>query len=476
MINAALEIPLPVLQSINADAAWFYKVIPHEQNENYLNLYISDDSQSDEIKEELQFLLKKELKFVLIESEILETLLRKYYPKKEIDSRVKSLKYTGESNDFITNLINEALSLKSSDIHIEAYKQECRVRIRIDGMLIVRYVIENETYPAIVNKIKILSNLDISEKRLPQDGRMVFANHGNTIDIRVSVLPTLYGEKVVLRLLSNNAALKNLKDLGFSEVEYDRYLEGTKKTNGLILISGPTGSGKTTTLYATLKLLNKETRNVLTIEDPIEYTLEGINQVQLKENIGLTFSSTLRNFLRQDPDIIMVGEIRDSETANMAVRASLTGHLVLSTIHTNSAWGTITRLMDMGVPSFLIANTLNLSVAQRLLRLLCPYCKKSIKNVEPIYPNSYSPPIKIERYYEPVGCDKCYGTGYLGRKAIYEVIKIDHELSNLIKEGKFDIDEYITVKEIKLLSDNAFETFYNGDTSLEEIYPILLKN
>ena len=261
-----------------------------------------------------------------------------------------------------------------------------------------------------------MSNLDIAEKRLPQDGRINFKHQNQQFDIRVSVLPTLHGEKVVLRLLNNDATDIDLKKLGFSKLDLDNYLQGVKRPNGILLISGPTGSGKTTTLYATLKLLNKETRNILTIEDPIEYTLEGVNQVQLKESIGLGFASALRTFLRQDPDVIMVGEIRDTETANMAIRASLTGHLVLSTIHTNSAWGTVSRLMDMNIPPFLVASTLNTTVAQRLVRLLCPKCKKETPFDTELYPRQFKPYQAVHFHFLPNGCEECYYTGYKGRK------------------------------------------------------------
>src|SRR5690606_22422912 len=292
-------------------------------------------------------------------------------------------------------------------------------------------------------------------------------------DIRVSILPTLHGEKVVLRLLNNDATNISLEGLGLGERDLSNYLEGVQRPSGMVLISGPTGSGKTTTLYATLKLLNKETRNIVTIEDPIEYTLEGINQVQLKEHIGLTFATALRTFLRQDPDVIMVGEIRDVDTASMAIRASLTGHLVLSTIHTNSAWGTVSRLIDMGVPSFLLANTLNATVAQRLLRTLCPKCK----NKEPFVVRSY--PIKFEPYhngaehYVTKGRDECYHTVYKGRKAVYEIIPIDTGLSDNIKSNSIDNSSELKERNIKTLAENAFALFASGETTIEEIYPLL---
>jgi len=325
-----------------------------------------------------------------------------------------------------------------------------------------------------VNKIKIMSNLDIAEKRLPQDGRIFFKTRNNQIDIRVSILPTLHGEKAVLRLLGSDASDIDINSLGFEQEQLKPYYNAYNQSNGIILISGPTGSGKTTTLYATLKELNKLTRNILTIEDPIEYTLEGINQVQLKEKIGLDFATSLRTFLRQDPDIIMVGEIRDVDTAKMATRAALTGHLVLSTIHTNSAIGVISRLIEMGVSPFLIADTLNVAVAQRLLRMLCKSCKEE-RTLE--QDNMYYGELKsqgVESYYVAKGCSECYNTGYRGRKAIYEVIPINSKVSELIKKDQIDkIAQLMKEKNIKLLADSALALLKKGETSLEEINPYI---
>ncbi|WP_428331753.1 GspE/PulE family protein [Mucilaginibacter sp.] len=371
-------------------------------------------------------------------------------------------------------MIGEARNLNSSDIHIESYEHKCRVRIRVDGMMVERRLLKREDYPALVNKVKILANLDIAEKRLPQDGRINFKQGDLQFDIRVSVLPTLFGEKIVLRLLNNDATDIDLNTLGFSRFDLENYLQGVKKPNGIVLISGPTGSGKTTTLYATLKLLNQETRNVLTIEDPVEYTLEGINQVQLKESIGLNFAAALRTFLRQDPDVIMVGEIRDTDTANMAIRAALTGHLVLSTIHTNSAWGTVSRLIDMGIPPFLVASTLNTTAAQRLVRLLCTHCKQQAAFQETLYPRQFRPFTNIAQHFLPKGCEHCHYTGYKGRKAVYEVIPMDQELAIEIKNGNMYIQDLLKERGIRTLAENAFELFSAGLTGIDEIYPLLL--
>ncbi|MBL4604154.1 MAG: type II/IV secretion system protein, partial [Flavobacteriaceae bacterium] len=359
-------------------------------------------------------------------------------------------------------------------IHFEPYELKCRIRFRLDGKLKEYYVISLTEYPVIINKLKIQAGLDISEKRLPQDGRITIKNGLDEFDIRGSSLPTLHGEKMVLRILSKDANQINLDDLGFTARELKTYQESVKKPNGIVLISGPTGSGKTTTLYATLKLLNNDSTNILTIEDPIEYTLEGVNQVQLKENIGLDFASTLRTFLRQDPDIIMVGEIRDVETANMAIRAALTGHLVLSTIHTNSAWATISRLIDMGIPPFLIASTLNVSVAQRLVRKLCDSCKVEEEVTLDLFPKGYALSQKIKTHYKAVGCSSCYQTGYKGRKAIYEIIPITKELVQKIQDKELDVSEYLLKNKIHTLQTNALNLVVEGVTSIEEIYPLLV--
>lgn len=474
-MNEIDYIPLKVedLQLITADQAWHYRIIPKAHSGNDITFFIDDATFHPSVEEELEILFGKNIRLETTSSDVVSNSLSRYYRKEERDTRIKSLSYKGTSDDFLLDLISEAKNLKSSDIHVEIYEERCRVRIRIDGMLVERYIIEKEDYPSLINKIKILSNLDIAEKRLPQDGRIFFERKGSKFDIRVSILPTLHGEKVVLRLLSNDATNIDIRLLGFSDFDLHNFLEGVKRPNGMLLISGPTGSGKTTTLYATLKELNLSTRNITTIEDPIEYTLEGINQVQLKESIGLNFASSLKTFLRQDPNIIMVGEIRDPDTASMAVRAALTGHLVLSTIHTNSAWGTISRLIDMGVPSFLVANILNTSVAQRLIRLLCPHCKTKEKFNSVLYPKQFKAYREVSYHYVAKGCEQCYFTGYKGRKAVYEVIPIDHELSDNIKNGVFDVSQQLKERGIRTLAENSFELFERGDTSMDEIYPLL---
>ncbi|MBS7565383.1 type II/IV secretion system protein [Mucilaginibacter sp. Bleaf8] len=458
---------------LTKEQAWHYRILPKTKSGDSLELYYDHSVNETELASELEILTGLTIRLEPLPAEAVARLLSRYYLKDNAAQGAMQLQGHSGADDFLSTLISEAKSLKSSDIHIEVYESKCRVRIRIDGMMVERYLLKRDEYPALINKIKILSNLDIAEKRLPQDGRINFKHQDHQFDIRVSVLPTLHGEKVVLRLLNNDATDIDLNKLGFSEFDLSNYLQGVKRPNGILLISGPTGSGKTTTLYATLKLLNKETRNILTIEDPIEYTLEGINQVQLKESIGLGFASALRTFLRQDPDVIMVGEIRDTETANMAIRAALTGHLVLSTIHTNSAWGTVSRLIDMKIPPFLVASTLNTTVAQRLVRLLCPHCKKVEPFTAALYPRQFKPYHVVEEHYIPNGCEQCYYTGYKGRKAVYEVIPIDQDLAVEIKNENMYVQDFLKERNIQTLAENAFGLFSEGKTSLEEIFPLL---
>lgn len=456
-----------LLQLISSEQAYHYRVIPVEAQNGTLTF--KTDQVSDILKQELQIVLNKEI-------ELIEDITENINQYLSINFRKRNRNQTEDlhfSNDFLEKLLFTAKDIGSSDIHFEPYEHKCRVRFRLDGKLKEQFIISLQEYPVIVNKLKIKAGLDISEKRLPQDGRITVKTNTDEFDIRVSSLPTLHGEKLVLRILSKDANHINLIDLGFTEAELKTYKETIKKPNGIILISGPTGSGKTTTLYATLKLLNDDQTNILTIEDPIEYTLEGVNQVQLKENIGLDFASTLRTFLRQDPDVIMVGEIRDAKTANMAIRAALTGHLVLSTIHTNSAWATISRLIDMGIPSFLIASTLNVSLAQRLVRKLCNDCKKEDIISKDLFPSNFNSPKDLKNHFKAVGCNSCYHTGYNGRKAIYEIIPITKILVNHIKQNDLEIDDYIAEHNIATLKSNAINLVKKGMTSIEEVYALL---
>lgn len=460
----------------NATVAWRYRIVPFAVAEGSISVY----SDSEIKKGELEIVLGKQVLLTIITTQELEALLQKHYnnEKEHSSQKQKSIslgKGFTHTNEFLFGLIAEAHQANSSDIHIEAYEEDCRIRFRVDGKLVQRYMLSKDTYPAFVNQVKILANLDISEKRLPQDGRILFNRDSIKLDLRVSVLPSIYGEKIVLRLLTRSIELLDIRNLGLSPVQQKQYLNAIHKPHGLILISGPTGSGKTTSLYATLRELNSETVNILTIEDPVEYTLHGVNQVALKDEIGLTFPEALRTFLRQDPDIIMLGEIRDPETAQMAIRSALTGHLIFSTIHTNSAWGTVARLADMSIPHYLIADTLNMVIAQRLVRLLCPQCSEIVDLASLNHPFKHLIESRVSSIRQPAGCERCLNTGYKGRKAIYEVIPIDGELAEQVKGGNFNVSDILARKKIKTLRDSALDLLKEGQTSLDEVVPILIE-
>ncbi len=463
-----IEVSTELLQIISAEQAWHYMIIPKLEEGGTIHFYSIASNNVDNNKEQLELLFSKEIIFEIIEESLFKEKLSRYYRKNSLSRSGSKVDF--KSNRFLHNMVSEAQQTDCSDIHFESFDNKCRVRFRIDGKLIERYVLKKSEYKYVINQIKILANIDIAEKRLPQDGRILFKQDESRFDIRVSVIPTLFGEKAVLRLLSKDASSIDIAIIGFNKNQLDVYLSTVKKPHGIVLISGPTGSGKTTTLYATLKILNNDDTNIVTIEDPVEYTLEGINQVQLKEDIGLSFPHAIRSFLRQDPDIIMLGEIRDSETAQMAIRAALTGHLVLSTIHTNSAIGAISRLTDMGVPPFLIANTLELSIAQRLVRLLCPECKKEEVLDVKLLPESLKNYFNTKVQYLAVGCEKCHFTGYSGRIGIFEVIPIDNKLkSDIINERLSENREDLT----NSLAHSSIDLFNSGKTSLEEVLKYL---
>lgn len=457
-----------VLTLISSKVAWAYRIVPFEVNSGKVSL-LHDNEDFGRLQDELVIVLKRDVDFHIIDSKKLDEFLSKYYrlsrEKNDVSFETKTLN--------LQSLIREAKELGSSDIHVEVYKSRARVRLRIDGHLIEKYALELNTYQNLINKIKISAQLDISEKRLPQDGRIRIENGTNELDLRVSIIPSLYGEKAVLRILGSDASRLELSSLGMNDVQMKDYLKGIRASNGIILISGPTGSGKTTTLYATLKILNAQNVNIATVEDPVEYILDGINQIQAKDQIGLTFSSALRSFLRQDPDIIMVGEIRDVETAQMAIRASLTGHLVLSTIHTNDALGIVTRLIDMGIPNFLLQDTLRITVAQRLIRLLCEACKSQDLSDYKIANNKNVNYSAQKSIYKAVGCEKCYYTGYKGRIALYEVIPLTSEIFRILKSEPENIEKYMADNNITLLKDSAKQLLMEGKTSFNEVFHLI---
>lgn len=375
-------------------------------------------------------------------------------------------------------LFTQAIKQKASDIHIETYENRVLVRNRIDGVLHEVLEIQRAIAPLVISRVKVMAKLDIAEKRIPQDGRISLRIGGHNIDVRVSTLPSNHGERVVLRILDKQAAQLDLNLLGMAESTSASIHSMISEPHGIILVTGPTGSGKTTSLYAMLTELNQVTRNILTIEDPIEYDLAGIGQTQVNTKVQMTFAKGLRAILRQDPDVVMIGEIRDLETAEIAVQASLTGHLVLSTLHTNSALGALNRLRDMGVESFLLSSSIIGLIAQRLVRKLCPFCKVAheLREDERELMN-LSNQLEIPKVYEPHGCDWCNSLGYKGRTGIYEIIPIDEELRGMIHRNEnIQILEAHIRPNIQSIREDGFKRVLAGDTSLAEILRVTSHN
>lgn len=369
----------------------------------------------------------------------------------------------------VNSIIIQAAKMKASDIHIEPFEKNVRVRYRIDGDLQEIMTPSKATHLPLVTRIKIMSKLDIAERRVPQDGRVETVIDGNAIDLRISILPTVYGEKVVIRLLYRNSIMLTKEQLGFSEYNLKLFDSIIKAPEGIILVTGPTGSGKSTSLYTVLRELNDIKKNIITVEDPVEYRLVGVNQVQVNAKAGMTFASGLRSILRQDPDIIMVGEIRDSETAQIAVRAAITGHLVLSTLHTNDTASSVARLVDMGVEPFMVSTSVVGIMAQRLVKRLCKKCQKQHKTtLEEMKLLGINEPMIISH---PVGCNQCNNTGYSGRIAIHEILVIDNEIKRMISFDKTsdEIKDAARKKGMKTLNDSAKDLVFNQTTSIDEM-------
>ena len=378
----------------------------------------------------------------------------------------------------VNSIIEQAARLRASDIHIEALENKVRVRYRIDGALYEKAAYSIHLLSAIITRLKIIGGMDISEKRKPQDGRITMEIDKIEYDIRVSILPTVFGEKCVMRLAQKKALTRDKKELGFSDEELKAFDHILMNTNGIILVTGPTGSGKSTTLYTALSELNKEDVNIITVEDPVEANIDGINQVQVNNKADLTFASALRSILRQDPDIIMIGEIRDQETAQIAVQASITGHLVVSTLHTNSSASTISRLEDMGVESYLLADSVKGIIAQRLVRRLCPACKREHLLTEEEKAFMNIPAFRPVKIYEPCGCEKCANTGYKGRIGIYEIMTITPKIKSLISKGVDieDINKAACDEGMHTLRQSAEKLVLEGVTSFQEMLKTTFEN
>jgi len=385
---------------------------------------------------------------------------------------------------FGNNLITEAINLGVSDIHIECYRDSAQVRFRIDGILKImdkysKFLFEN--YNAVVARIKIISKLDIAERRVPQDGASTFKSDTKEIDLRISILPTKNNERIVMRILNKDAGDKALADLGFEEKDLEKLVKAITSPQGMVLVTGPTGSGKTTTLYSVLKHINKPGMNILTAEDPVEYEMEGIGQVQVKEAIGYTFEEALRSFLRQDPEVILVGEIRDKATVDIALKAALTGHLVFSTLHTNDAPSSITRLLNMGTPNYLISAALTLIMAQRLARKTCLDCRVIDENITPKLLNSigFLPEQSARaKIYKGKGCDQCSGSGYKGRMGIYEILEIDNELKAGVLSNlqQTELNAIAKKNGFRTMQDMGQDLLLSGDLSFAEYERVLQSN
>jgi len=432
-------------------------ISPEKSIQKAIEAYYKDSSAIDEILKGLE-----DEGLEVIESEELPS-------EQDLKSQVQDKPLV----KLVDGIITDAIRRNASDIHIETYERRIRVRYRVDGLLQEMAPLPFKYRAAIVSRIKIMADLDISERRLPQDGRIKVKMGDRAIDIRLSVLPTIFGEKVVMRILDPRSLMVDLTKLGFPERGLKEFSRAIRMPYGMILVTGPTGSGKTTTLYSALKQVNTTDVNILTAEDPIEFNFDGINQVQVKPDIGLTFASTLRSFLRQDPDIIMVGEIRDEETAEIAIRAALTGHLVFSTLHTNDAPSSLNRLLDMNIPNYLVASAVRLLMAQRIVRKICSNCKEEMSITPETWEmlgieESQRKDIKI---YRGRGCTECSNTGYSGRTGIFEVMPITRTLERLIlsKASSQDLKEEALKEGMLTLRDAAVEKLRKGITTVEEV-------
>jgi len=486
-----IKVPLDVIKAVPAKFVWHYKFMPLSMKGNNLTIVVSDPLAvwpMEDLKMHLGFSVER----VLSTGSEIEAMIRKYYgigaetveeimsqdtaaaasrPQRRKHEELQDLEKNAEDASVIklvNQIFTEAVSSRATDIHIEVYQDRVRVRYRIDGILYDMRVPEQISclHQAIVSRIKIISNLNVVEKRLPQDGRAIIKVQDKQVDLRISVIPSLYGENVVIRILPVHL-LFNLEDLGFSPQEREAMDILMKKPHGIVFITGPTGSGKTTTLYACLSRLNKEGVKIITIEDPIEYELSGVMQIQIKPEIGMTFANALRSILRHDPDIMMVGEVRDLETAELAIRTALTGHLIFSTLHTNDACSGATRLLDIGIEPYLAASSINAFISQRLVRLICPACKTEVSSNKEGLPEEFR---KLTIFYGK-GCDQCNSIGYKGRTAIYEIMLVNEAIQDLIlsKASVLQILKKARESGFRTLRESGIELIKKGLTTPEEV-------
>lgn len=484
-----------VLKLVPENLARRYGIMPVDISNNKILVAISDPDDMSVI-EDVKMSSRMDASIVLASAENIRSAIERYYRNAELFYReeqeeVQTVSFVSDDTakkmdeiessvnntpvvKLVNNLVQQAYIRQASDIHIEPFENDVLVRMRIDGDLIEVMRLAPNTLASVISRIKILSGMNIAEKRIPQDGRFDYTNDDFKVDLRVSTIPTMYGEKCVMRLLNTGGEnLLTFEQLGMSRDTIARFDHMLSAPNGIILVTGPTGSGKSTTLYAVLNKLRKPTINITTIEDPVEKQMFGINQVQVNSKAGMTFASGLRALLRQDPDVIMIGEIRDYETAEIAVRASITGHLVLSTLHTNDAVSSIVRLIDMGVPPYLVSASVNAIIAQRLVKRLCPYCKRkrTVSDSDKLLLDDAG----IKDVYEPVGCPECNHVGYSGRIAIYEIVEMDHRIRKMISAETpiDDVRRAAAENGAEFLADSLRELVRKGITSMDEFNRII---
>jgi type IV pilus assembly protein PilB len=488
-----------LLRIIPAKTAHMYQCLPVGLEHSTLQLALVDPLNVSRI-DELGFIVKKDIQLVVADPAQIEKAIEKYYPQ-ELDSVSDILKELGDDQDiakevdevavmddaammerfanqapivrFVNLVLYQAVQDRASDIHFEPFETEFKIRYRVDGALYEMSPPPKHLALPVISRLKVMANLNISERRMPQDGRISYSMGNRMIDLRVSTLPTQFGESVVLRVLDRAAVNLEIESLGFPKYLYDYVLEAIQRPNGIVIVTGPTGCGKTTTLYSCLRRVNTIDSKLLTAEDPVEYDIEGIMQVAINEAVGLTFSKALRSFLRQDPDIIMVGEMRDLETAQISIQASLTGHLVLSTLHTNDAPGAVTRMVDMGVEPFLISSTLVAVIGQRLVRTICKSCRTPFEPTESqLALLNLSPHDLGEKaFFYGRGCSTCNDTGYRGRKGIFELLTINDPIRTLINERAPTVVMRQKAVELGMvtLREDGLRSIFDGDTTIEEV-------
>lgn len=493
---SALQIPASVVQMVPESVARENIVLPVSLDDAGTLTVAMHDPMKFEVLDKLRFIINREIKVVVAQKEDILQAVNRYYGQGEtesVDSMIAEFTETAidftetelaaaasvadDENAPIVKLVNlmitEAVNMRASDIHVEPFEEKLRIRYRIDGELLERDSPPRRLHSAVVSRIKIMANIDISEKRKPQDGRIKTRVGTRDFDLRVSMLPTGFGQAVVMRILDRDNIKVGIRNLGFSEVNYRTFQNIIRRPNGIFLVTGPTGSGKTTTLYSALGELNRPDRKIITAEDPVEYYLPGINQVEVKHSIGLNFSRIIRAMLRQAPNVILVGEIRDQETAEMAIQASLTGHLVFSTLHTNDAPSSITRLIDMGVPPFLVASSVMAIMAQRLVRVNCPKCvgptKPDPRDLE--YLEVTEEQIARAKWQKGKGCSHCQHTGYRGRKAVFELMTMNSLMRDMTfkQEPSQNLRRQAMMMGMKTLVQDALDKAVQGLTTIPEV-------